>query len=143
MIFIFRDEDGRKTVEPGLDQHNVTKKTIFAPFFTVQDEEFEDGKDEDGEVITVTRPISYCNNIRSFLNYIKEDRNIDGTKVKIGLDKGIKSLKYTCSLISPYTEDQTQDYLLAVVHYVEETYKNVVKILDLCQISLMDWDSST
>ena len=61
-------------------------------------------------------------------------------KVKIGLDKGIKSLKYTCSLISPYTEDQTQDYLLCVVHYVEETYKNVVKILDLCQISLMHWD---
>ena len=108
MMIIFRDEDGYKTVEPGLDQHNVTKKNIFEPFFTVQEEEWENGKDESGEIITVTRPVSYCKNIRSFLNYVKEDRNIDGTKVKIGLDKGLKSLKYTCSLISPYTEDQTQ-----------------------------------
>ena len=61
-----------KTVEPHLDQHNVTKKTIFAPFFTV-DEEFENDKDEADETITVTKPISYCYHIWVFLTYIKED----------------------------------------------------------------------
>lgn len=127
-------------MEPHLDKHQVIKKTIFAPFFTAKDDVFENGKDKAGETITVTRSISYCKNIRAFLNYIKEDRNLPGTKVKIGLDKGKKSLKYTCSLISPYTEDQTQDFLLAVVHYVEESYNNVLKILSLCQIDLMDWD---
>ena len=140
MMIIFRDEDGYKTVEPGLDQHNVTKKNIFEAFFTVQEEDWENGKDEAGEVITVTRPVSYCKNIRGFLKFILEDRSIDGTKVKIGLDKGLKSLKYTCSLISPYTPDQTQDFLLAVVHFVEETYKNVLKILTLCQIDVTPWD---
>ena len=93
-----------------------------------------------GETISVTRPISYCHNIRAFLNYVKEDRNLPNTKIKIGLDKGKKSLKFTCSLFSPYSDDQTQDFLLAVVHYVEESYANVLKMLSLCEIDLMDWD---
>ena len=118
----------------------MVKKRIFAPFFTVQEEEWECGKDEDDEMITLVKPISYCNNIRSFLTYVKEDRNIDGTKVKISLDKGIGSLKFTCSLFNPDSEDQTQDFLLAVVHYVAETYKNVLKILTLCSIDMLDWD---
>ena len=92
------------------------------------------------ETITLVKPISYCNNIRSFLTYVKEGRNIDGTKVKISLDKGIGSLKFTCSLFNPDSEDQTQDFLLAVVHYVAETYKNVLKILTLCSIDMLDWD---
>ena len=90
----------------------MVKKRIFAPFFTVQEEEWECGKDEDDETITLVKPISYCNNIRSFLTYVKEDRNIEGTKVKISLDKGIGSLKFTCSLFNPDSEDQTQDFLL-------------------------------
>ena len=127
-------------MEPYLDRHQVVKKKIFEPFFRVQDEEFENGKDAAGETITVTRPITYCHNIRAFLNYVKEDRNLPNTKIKIGLDKGKKSLKFTCSLFSPDSDDQTQDFLLAVVHYVEESYANVLKMLSLCEIDLMDWD---
>ena len=79
----------------------MVKKRIFAPFFTVQEEEWECGKDEDDETITLVKPISYCNNICSFLTFVKEDRNIEGTKVKISLDKGIGSLKFTCSVFNP------------------------------------------
>ena len=128
------------TIAPHLNRHNVVKKRIFAPFFTVQEEEWECGLDEDGETITLVKPISYCNNIRSFLTFVKEDRSIDGSKVKISLDKGKESLKFTCSLFNPDSEAQTQDFLLAVVHYVAETYKNVLKNLTICTIDLLDWD---
>ena len=79
-------------------------------------------------------------NTRSFVKFIREDRNIDGSLTKIGLDKGKGSLKFALSLFSPNTPDQTQDYLLAVAHGVEETYNNVMKMLDLCEIDLLDWD---
>ena len=71
---------------------------------------------------------------------MKEDRSIEGRKIKISLDKGKESLKLTCSLFNPDSEAQTQDFLLAVVHYVAVTYKNVLKILILCTIDLLDWD---
>ena len=127
-------------MEPHLNQHIVIKKRIFAPFFTVQDEVWENGKDEAGDPIFVTKPISYCSNVRSFLTYVKEDRNAEGTQVLISLDKGKKSIKFSLSLFNPHESIQKQDFLLAVVHFIEENYRNVLKILTLCSIDLLDWN---
>ena len=135
----FRSEDGRKSVQSYLDQHIVQKKKVFSPFFTVIDEEWEVYNDK-GEIVMLNKPISYCSAIKSFVKFIKEDRNIDGTLTKIGLDKGKKSLKFSYSLFSPDTPDPTQDYLLAVVHEIDETYRNILRVLDLCEIDLLDWD---
>ena len=71
---------------------------------------------------------------------MKEDRSIEGRKIKISLDKGKESLKFTCSLFNPDSEAKTQDFLLAVVHYGAKTYRNVLKILTLCTINLLNWD---
>lgn len=71
---------------------------------------------------------------------IREDRNLDGTKTKISLDGGKKSLKFVFSQFNPYSKDVTQDYLLAIAHDVQETYANILKMMDLCDIDLLDWD---
>ena len=135
----FRAEDGYKSVKPYLDKHLVIKKLVFQHCFTVVDETWE-ANNEKNETVMINKPVSHCWNTRSFVKFIREDRNIDGSLTKIGLDKGKGSLKFALSLFSPNTPDQTQDYLLAVAHGVEETYYNVMKMLDLCEIDLLDWD---
>ena len=135
----FRSEDGNKSVQPYLYQHIVQKKRVFLPFFTVVDETWETSNAKK-EIVMVMKPVSYCCNVRSFVKFIKEDRDILGTLTKIGLDKGKGSLKFSLSLFSPFTPDPTQDYLLAVGHGVDETYNNILKMLDLCDIDILDWD---
>ena len=58
----------------------MVKKTIYAPSFTVQEEDWENGKDEAGEP-RERRPISYCSNVTSFLKHIKEDREDEGSRL--------------------------------------------------------------
>ena len=72
--------------------------------------------------------------------FVKEDRNVDGTKSKLGLDSGKGSKKLTFSLFSPFSADKTQDFILAIAHQVEETYANILKMLDLVDVQILDWD---
>ena len=116
------------------------KKRFFAEYFSVIDETWEQYNDVTKSYDIVTKPISYCYRSRDFVKCIKEDRNLDGTKSKIGLDGGKKSIKFVYSLFNPFSEDVTQDYVLAVAHHVQETYANLLKIMELCDINILDWD---
>ena len=116
------------------------KKRFFQPYFTVIDETWEQYNDDTKSYETVTKPVSYCYRSRDFVRCIKEDRNLAGTKTKIGLDRGKYSLKFVFSLFNPYSDDVTQDYILAVAHHVQETYGNLLKMMDLVDVDILDWD---
>ena len=68
------------------------KKRFFQPYFTVIDETWEQYNDDTKSYETVTKHVSYCYRSRDFVRCIKEDRNLAGTKTKIGLDRGKYSL---------------------------------------------------
>ena len=132
--------DGFKTVQPHFDQHMVLKKRLFEPFFTVIDETWEQYDKPTKTYHIVTKPVSYCYRSRDFVRFVREDRDVDGTKSKLGLDRGKGSKKFVYSLFSPLTDHASQDFLLAVAHGVEETYANILKMMDLCDVDLIDWD---
>ena len=123
-----------------MDRHLVIKKRFFEAYFSVIDETWEQYNKVTKSYDIVTKPISYCYRARDFVRCILEDRNVEGTKTKIGLDGGKGSIKFVYSLFNPYTGEVTQDYVLAVAHGVQETYANLLKIMDLCDIDILDWD---
>ena len=138
---MLRSLDGYKSVEKFLDKHMVEKKRVFLPFLTVRDEVWEQLDNTTGDMVQIVKPICFTNRIKDFKTFILEDRGIDiETLIKIGLDKGKGSLKFVLGLFSPHTDHPSQDYLIACVPQVDETYLNLMKILDICGIELIHWD---
>ena len=142
-------------MEPGLREHLVNKKKMFAPYFRVSEVEFPSGK---------KKKAFHCIDppgLKMKVFKLKKIQDDPGWIPLVGIDKGKKWLKCTVEWLrllddqSPPLKkqrvtreegilgtgrgkkDSGHPLLLALVESLEEGYEDLLVLLDLCQVKLL------
>ena len=88
-VFICRIKNGRDSVEPGYREHQVEKKKLFKPYFTVEPIAYEKTAEK---TFYPTDILGFRDHVFQILGFEKDDPEVI---TKLGIDKGKHFLKVT------------------------------------------------
>lgn len=94
----------RKPIEPNLKQTLVRNGHRFNNFFEVKTFDFQSIKAN--KITDVTSVVVYCNNLKDFIEYVKQQRKVSDVHLKFGVDGGGGFFKVCLSIQSTNTEDK-------------------------------------
>lgn len=109
MAFRYRTFHGGNSVESHFVPALVEAKNECKPYFDWKHFIFEEKDKATGVTKDVSKPVVFCNDVREFIKFVKEKRDIVDKDyiAKFGLDGGGGSIKVTLSLIKrPSDEPQ-------------------------------------
>ena len=96
----YRAIHGRNSIESGLKSALVESGEICKDFFQWQNFNFEERDSLTGEMTEVSKPFIFCSDTMSFIDFVKNQRNIESDFVThIGIDGGGGSIKVTLNLV--------------------------------------------
>lgn len=143
--------------EPNLKQKIEAVNRLCDDYFDVAKFDFVISKSENSQEYVVD-----CNDILSFVQFIKEKRNVDDVHFKIGADSGGKFLKswlsiqskssmfdnitdkprssYSDGLLAKNFKDSgvNKIFLIVMVQFSEENYDNLELMWDLLKLATLD-----
>ena len=103
---VIRKHLGRNSIESGLAESLIENGKILKEFFSVKPMKMW-VRNESKELVQVEKTVAYCVDIPKFVAYIMNQRGMENSTLKIGMDFGQKFFKI-CLTLMEADDDNTQ-----------------------------------
>lgn len=148
LIPFIRNVMGRAAVQTRTDIFLQNRDKMLEDFFEYTTMDFETG----------SKPIVYCNDVPTLIDYICRVRNLDPThpdfKVKLGVDGGGAFMKFCLSIFSVDNDSKPRRrskmessfrnssvkkiIIICIIPELQETHSNVRKVMELLNFTNLD-----
>ena len=142
-----REDCGRKSVQPGLQQKLPDSTKSVAQFFASKTLDFEIREEKGKDYVMKPKTFVFCTHVSAFLTFVMEHRGKGITKILLGSDGGQGSFKITCNLVEEGGATRSGKYLdsgvkkalvLVFCEGIPETYFNVKTLRKELQLSTLN-----
>lgn len=133
------------SIQPGLSDVLTSSAHELDDFFDVEHTSFI--KTSGKSTSYTQQHLVYCRSVNGLIEYVKGRRNIQDTRLLIGIDGGQGSLKIILNIEDKLGDSPQSKYkdsgvkrcfILALVEDVQENYENVSKIWTKLELQLVD-----